>query len=257
MKEFIFTIDFLGSLSDWQNGWKEDQDKRRKIADQLVSQCQNLPIKFRNINEPCYRKRFINDGEVVSIVYYDNFFEGIASWTTNLNCGLDFKEMIRPDKKFAALFKHTPTEQEVIVNIIELWKDKDFVSAAEKVREDYPEKVKALFHFRDKQSEIILKSTLKGSEIENIVGISSSFDVLCDMAGIPEEEREKLSKEYVSNPDNILISIPIYASNKATRNAVKKAIARWKEKLSWAERNNIPIDWSNVGKENLDDIKHK
>lgn len=254
--EAIFTRDFLTSLSNWQRGWSENQERRRIIADELVEQCKKLPDKFKTVNDPCYRKRFVIEGEVTPILIDDNFPEGIASWTTELEYAKRFKGMIRPSTKFIMVFKHFPQSEEVVVNIIALWKDVDFVNAANKFQAEDCEAAKALFNFKDSQSEIILRSTLRGSEIEDMVTISSSFEDLCDMAEIPEDKRIELSIKYARDPNGIPIEIPTFAGTRPTKKAIEKTLDRLKKMLETARENNIFIDWSNVAKPNKDDLKH-
>ena len=104
--DFKFSREFLVALSNWQKGWKEDQASRRKIADDLVEHCEKIPDKFKRFEGSCYRKRFIRDGEIVPILLDDDFFEGIASWTVNVDYAKKFKGIVRPDTKFVMLFEH-------------------------------------------------------------------------------------------------------------------------------------------------------
>ncbi len=253
----VFTRDFLVALSNWQRGWSENQVERRKIADELVNQCEQIPEKFKKVSEYCYRKRFIIDGEIVPILLDNDFFEGIASWTADLDYAKYFKGIVRPDTKFVMVFKHKPKPEEVIVNIIELWKDDNFKKAATEFREEDSERAEALFNFKDYQSEIILRSTLKGTEIIDIVGVSSSFEELCDMANIPEENREKLSIQYARDPNGIPIEIPTFAGERPTKEAIQKTLIKIKETFETARLNNVPIDWSRVAKPHKDDLKHR
>lgn len=254
---FEFSRDFLVALSNWQRGWSGNQVERRKIADNLVKQCEHIPDKFKKVDGTCFRKRFIRDGEIVPILLDNDFFEGIASWTANLNCAKNFKGIVRPDTKFVMVFEHQPKPEEVVINIIELWKDDNFKKAVSEFEKDDCEGAKALLNFKDYQSEIILRSTLKGTEISDIVGISSSFEELCDMAGIPEEKREEFSIQYARDPNGLPIEIPTFAGKRPTKEAIKKTIIKITETFKTARRNNVPIDWSRVAKPHEDDLKHR
>jgi hypothetical protein len=216
-----------------------------------------LPANFKTLDGSCYRKRFIREGEVVPILIDNDFFEGIASWTTKKDYAKKFKGIITPDTKFVMLFKHEPQPNEIVVNIISLWKDAEFKEAAEKFKKDNAEASEALFNFKDSQSEIILRSTLRGTEIEDLVSISSSFETLCDMAEIPEKEREKLSIKYAKDPNGILIEIPTFTGARPTKNAIADTLIKFRDLHISAERNNILIDWSNAVKPHEDDLKHK
>lgn len=255
--DYEFSRDFLIALSKWQRGWAENQVERRKIADNLVEQCEQLPDKYKKVDGTCFRKRFIRDGEIVPILLDNDFFEGIASWTADLNYAKKFKGIVRPDTKFVMVFEHQPKPEEVIINIIELWKDDNFKKAVSEYDKEDSEGAKALLNFKDYQSEIILRSTLKGDEIIDIVGVSSSFEELCDMAGIPEEKREKLSIQYARNPTGLPIEIPTFAGKRPTREAINKTLIKIKETFETARQNNVPIDWSRVAKPHEYDLKHR
>jgi hypothetical protein len=252
-----FTDELLIALSNWQNGWRESQARRRSIADKLVEQCKELPEEFKAVSENCYRKRFINEGEVVPIILDNDFFEGIASWTEKKACAKGFKGIVRPSSKFVMLFNHKPLPDEIVVNIVRLWKDKQFQEAADDFKKKNQEAVKALFHFKDLQSEVVLRSTLRGSEIEDIVGISNSFEEICNMGGIPEEKREELSIKYAKNPEGLPIEVPTYAGSKATKEAIRKTIEKMKDTLLFAKENNVLVNWSRVAIPHKDDLKHR
>lgn len=251
-----FSSEFLMALSSWQNGWRENQERRREIADALVKECENIPKKFRNVTSACYRKRFLIEGEVVPIILDNRKFEGIASWTTDLDYVKNFKGLVKPGTKFAVIFKHNPTRKEIVININSLWEDDEFLNAAKKFKAEYEDEAKALYNFKDNQSEVILRSTLKGSEIEDIVGISSSFDELCDLANIPEEKREELSIKYARDPDGIPIEIPVFAGRQGTREAVKNTIVKMKDLFNYARINNISINWGSANNKNQEDERH-
>lgn len=256
-QEKTFTRELLLSLSNWQRGWRENQTRRREIADELVRNCANLPEKYRTVDSFCYRKRFINAGELIPIIIDNDFFEGIASWTNNLDYAKGFKGIVRMDSKFVMVFKHKPLPEEIVVNIVALWEDEDFIKAAEEFKDQEPKNAEALFHFKDEQSEIILRSTLVGSEIEDIVGVSSSFEDLCDMAEIPENQREKLSIKFARDPEGLPIEIPTFAGSRATAEAIRKTVIKFGELITTARDNSIPVDWSKVIKPHEDDLKHR
>lgn len=258
VNEEIFTREFLIALSKWQKGWYENQDTRRVLADELVKQCKDLPIKFKTSNGPCYRKRFLIEGEISPILADDKFFEGIASWSTNIEYAKGFKGWIKKSNtKFIMVFKHEPSPKEIVVNIVSLWEDEQFKLAVEKFYLENKEDAEALIHFRDTQHEIVLRSTLKGSEIEDIITISKSFEELCDMANIPNEKRKELSIRYEKNPNGIPIELPTFAGKKSTKSAVKKVLGILKKMIKDEEAGNLIIDWSKAAKPHNEDIKHE
>ncbi len=188
----------LRALNAWQNGWSEDQSRKAGIETDLRRETQHLPSEFRAVTGKCYRKRFIHRGEMVALLLDDARDEGSASWTTDQRFAERFKGLYRESAVSAALFCHEPTSQEVIVNIGELWKSNDFIAAADGLRAREPEATTALFHFRDRQAEVVLDAPLRGSEIIALTGVSSPFDELCDHAGIPEQDREEVFRRLVA-----------------------------------------------------------
>ncbi|WP_177337267.1 MULTISPECIES: hypothetical protein [Klebsiella pneumoniae complex] len=195
-----FTDEFFFALSNWQNGWREDQNKRDLLANDLLDTAQCLDKKFKSVTSPCYRKRFLHQGELIEIVLVDQKHEGVVSWTLDKKYAEIFKGLFKVDAVSAAIFEHIPTESEVVVNLCELWKNSDFIEAATHFQKRYPENAIPLFHFKDSQSEVILTSPLKGSEIIALTGVSSPFDALCDQAGIPDDSsRNNLFSELVES----------------------------------------------------------
>lgn len=252
-----FTDDLLKAISNWQNGWSENQERRRLLADELVEQCEKLPSKFKTVKGCCFRKRFINEGEVVPIVLDNDFFEGIASWTEDKDYAKGFKGIIKYSSKFVMLFKQKPTPEEIVVNIASLWKDKRFIKAAADLKNRDENAVKALFHFRDIQSEVVLRSTLKGTEIEDIIGLSSSFEDICDMANILIEKRNELSIRAAQDPEGLPIEVETFAGSKATKKAIRATINKMKIKVEVAQAKNVHVDYSKVVKPHEGDLKHK
>ncbi|HEV8414150.1 MAG TPA: hypothetical protein VGQ49_11185 [Bryobacteraceae bacterium] len=193
----MFTHDMLRALSAWQNGWGEDQGRKATLATALQDHTANLETQFRIATVPCFRKRFIHQGELVDLLIKDSLAEGMTSWTTDQRFAERFKGLARKGAVAAAVYSHTPSAEEVIINIGELWRTSEFTTAAEAFRERYADDAKALFHFRDRQSEVVLVTALKGSEIVALSGASSPFDELCDADGIPEENRDALYRKLV------------------------------------------------------------
>ncbi len=252
----LFNHDFLVALSNWQKGWGEIQEQRRLLADILVKACENLPDEFKTCDADCYRKRFIVGGEIVPIILNNDFFEGIASWTLDLGTAKNFKRLLKQGTTFAMVFKQRPRTEDIIVNICSLWQNEEFKQAVKTLNESSPDIALPLLNFKDYQSEVILRTTLKGIEIEHIVGTSSSFEEICDMGNIPENEREALSIRYAKDPNGIPISFPTFASSNATREAVQNTIQKMQALIVSARQNNVPI-YNLVYEPHVDDLKHR
>ena len=196
----MFPDEMLRALNNWQKGWRENQEHKVTLAEELRLRTQPLTQNFRNVQVPCYRKRFVHKGELVDLFLKNQLEEGVTSWTTDLKYAELFKKLARDGAISAAIYCHTPAPQEVVVNIAELWRDSDFVEAAESFRARHPSESAALFHFKDSQAEVVLKDVpLKGTEVIALTGASSSSDELCDAEGIPEGERDELHRQLIAS----------------------------------------------------------
>ena len=230
----MFSDNFLKILGAWQKGWKENQTVRLELAEKLKLAVAALPNQFKQVEQPCYRKRFIHQGELFKIIMVDEKSEGLASWTICQKYAENFKGLRRPDAVSAAIFEHTPTENEVILNICELWKSDLFIEAANRYKASAGENSDAIFHFKASQGEVILSAPLKGSEIIALTGASSPFDELCDKAFIPEAERDAYFKQLIDiekYPETLK-----YTSREGTQRIIQNTISLMEQKIEEAKK---------------------
>jgi len=230
----IFSDDFLNILGAWQKGWKEDQAVRLQLAEKLKSAVKTIPDEFKQINQSCYRKRFLHHGELFEIIMVDEKYEGLTSWTIFQKYAENFKGLQKPDAVSAAIFEHVPEEHEVILNISALWQSKPFICAAEKYKENNGENSSAIFHFKASQGEVILSAPLKGSEIVALTGASSPFDELCDKADIPENERDEYFKKLIDIEQ--YPEILKYTSKEGTQRVIQNTIKLMEKKIEEAKQ---------------------
>ncbi len=229
----MFSDEFLKTLGAWQKGWKEDQSVRLQLADQLKNAVHHLPDCFKQVNQPCYRKRFLNHGELFEIIMVDEKEEGLTSWTICQKYAENFKGLQMPGAVSAAIFERTPTANEVILNICELWKSESFIQAVEKYKNTNGENADAIFHFKASQGEVILSAPLKGSEIVALTGASSPFDELCDKVSILESERDEYFKKLIDlgqYPETLK-----YTSKEGTQRVIKNTIKLMEQKINEAK----------------------
>lgn len=228
--KLIFSDNFLKILGAWQNGWKEDQSLRLQLAVQLKEAVLDLPDRFKTVSQPCYRKRFLHHGELFEIIMIDEKNEGLTSWTVHQKYAENFKGLQKAGAISAAIFEHTPTENEVILNICELWKSESFIKAAEKYKVANGENADAIFHFKASQGEVILNAPLKGGEIVALTGASSPFDELCDIALIPEPVRDEYFKKLIDSgqyPATLQ-----YTSKEGTQRIIQNTIKLMEQKIN-------------------------
>ncbi|MDW5375362.1 hypothetical protein R6258_00390 [Halomonas sp. HP20-15] len=230
-----FDDEFLSILGAWQRGWNEDEGTRLKLAEKLMRSVEGLPDEFKQVNEPCYRKRFLHYGELFEIIMVDEKDEGLTSWTLFQKYAENFKGLHKPDAVSAAIFEHAPKPDEVILNICALWESESFLSAAKKYQDNGRENADAIFQFKASQGEVILNSPLKGSEIVALTGASSPFDELCDKANIPESERDGYFKQLIDSgqyPETLK-----YTSKEGTQRVIQNTIKIMEDKIEAAREN--------------------
>jgi hypothetical protein len=227
---------FLRALGAWQNGWREDGSRRIAITKELLEAIEQLPANLLPCATKlpcCYRKRFLvphnpqNGGDFEKLVVDGKIDEGVASWTSNLAFGQDFKELLRPGA-VTALFAHQPTREEVVVDISSLWGDPKFTSAVEDYSKRGGEYADALQQMADLQFEIILNAPLLRAEVHGFVGrVGDADDFYEAMGADTEEAQDKIWLAFRQ-----LDTFPGDAKW-TDRAGAQRAMKRAKEKLEW------------------------
>jgi hypothetical protein len=128
-----FSREFLDVLGEWKRGWREDQTRREPIAQRLKAEAEKLSERFRTVDSPCYRKRYLMYGDLTSLLKGD-LHDGITSWTVDNAFAEEFKGLYRPEAITATIFEHNPDRSEVILNIHALWQASEFKEAVEQYR---------------------------------------------------------------------------------------------------------------------------
>jgi hypothetical protein len=228
---YIFTDEFLDALGAWQRGWREDMGLKRPIEEKLGAEAAKLPERFRAVPDACYRKRFLNKGDMEPLMMFGGLDDGVASWTTDRDFAKDFKGIVRPDAVTAAYFEHKPSLDEVIVNVPALWADGEFAKAAEDYRHRGGREAAALFNFAAKQGEIVLHAKLHNNEIRGMVGDAPEFDAACDQAGIAEEARDEIFKKLTEM--GVHFGGPIWSSKEGAPRVVENARRKFLERNEW------------------------
>lgn len=225
----IFSDDFLKSLNNWQNGWGDNQTLRNNFAIELLKNCKDLPAKYKKITVPCFRKRFLHKEELLAIIMADDKDEGVVSWTTDEKYAERFKGLLKANAVSGAIFKINPEYENVVVNVVNLWSDEEFVRSVEDYAKREPENTKALLHFKANQSEVILKSHLRGSDIISLTGLASPFDILCDQAGIADEIRDDIFKKLIDNGE--YINEPSYTPPGSAQAVLSRVIEKFNKRI--------------------------
>lgn len=236
-----FSDQFLTALGRWQKGWGQDPIKRSPISTAVVLEARKLPDRFRKYSgPPLYRKRHLyrseDQRELVPL-----FLQGVldekspTSWSKDFGFAEKFDKIFdetAPNSVAGAIFCHTPTAGEVVLNIPALWDDPDFIEAAEEYRKRGGSQAAAIFHFRGErdQNEIILMAPLRLSEI---VALSrfSTFESVCEAAGALTEASKEDVQEALQNA-NIVPEQPRFISSEATQRVVLAVTEKIKARMS-------------------------
>lgn len=115
------------------------------------------------------------------------------------------------------------------MNFVSLWADKDFFNSVHKLSGKSPEKTDALLHFKDDQSEVVLRSHLRGSDIIALTGVSSPFEDLCEREGIPESDRDDIYKQLID--EGCYIDEPRYTPPGGAQAALKRTIEKFNNRI--------------------------
>jgi hypothetical protein len=229
-----FPDTLLNAIGAWQKGWREQQELRLSLAITLLEETRHLDQRYREVNVPCFRKRFLLYGELVSIILNDHLDEGVVSWTTKVEFAELFKGIVRPDALTGAVFEHLPEPAEVVLNLHALWSDSKFVTAAEDYTRRDAEHARALTHFKDDQGEVILTAPLRGREIIRLSGTPSLFDDLCDKAGIAADQRDQVWKKLILSDEDP--RTPRYTTTEGAQRVIGNTITKIRDRIAAAKR---------------------
>lgn len=241
----MFSSEFLTALGRWLRGWRQDPVVRDELAEILMSASRDLPSKFRQHDgTPLYRKRHLYNvpgkEELISLFLEGTLQEGPAtSWTRNRNFAELFDKIFDegdPNSVAGAVFCHTPSDHEIVLNIHALWQDEDFTEAvAEHVRNGKPEAT-ALETFRkNQQEEIILNVPLRRDGIVLLSRVSN-FESLAKEAGAVTSESQEALQELLLvakvHPED-----PRFLSEDGTQRVIQNFLAKVEERIRLAKTN--------------------
>lgn len=190
---------FLEALGAWQRGWQEDPARRIVLAANLRAQAAALSERVCQVHQQCYRKRFLYKGDFTSIILGNGLDEGVTSWTVDRAYAENFKGLYRAEAVTAAIFAHTPTAEESLLNVVALWSDPEFVAALGNYCARNGPNADALMNFQAQQGEVILHAPLCAHEVIGLTGIGSAFDDLCDSIGLIQSARTVIFRDLVDS----------------------------------------------------------
>lgn len=124
---------------------------------------------------------------MVPLFWNGEIKEGFASWTTDFEFArFIFKKDARPGET-GAIFAVDPQPEHVILNIGAMWARHEFGGAVDEHRSRGGPNHEALINFRDRQSEVILKSPLRLDDVVALCVQIPSLESLCARLGVKED----------------------------------------------------------------------
>jgi hypothetical protein len=85
--------------------------------------------------------------------------ETMSSWSTDFEVVKKFKGGVAPKhkKRLSAIFRITPTPDQVVLNLNTLYADPEFVAACDRYKSQIPEFDRGIGRWKDDQAEVILR----------------------------------------------------------------------------------------------------
>ena len=233
---------FLDALGAWQNGWQRKPALRRVIAAALLREVAHLPRHVREHDgAPLFRKRNLYRSED-QLELAPLFLEGVldegsaTSWSTSEaylehEFGEAFDDM-EPTSAAGAIFRHVPGDKEVVLNIPRLWRDSDFVRAAESYRQRGGTGSQAIFNFAGARSqyEIVLRAPLRAAEIHRLAR-ATSYESLYATVGA-DSDATKDALDAMLSAAAIVPHEARFISAEATRRVVDKVVGNIRNRIA-------------------------
>jgi hypothetical protein len=130
MQDRLYSRDFITAVALWQNGWREDPEKKAPLASDLLRESRSLPDAAKVVPGRCHRVLLL-DKSTISTLFFDGILsESISSWTTDRTLAAKFKNHLRNDQ-VEIIFSKQPNPFEVVVNIDNMWRDPEFLKCLE------------------------------------------------------------------------------------------------------------------------------
>lgn len=166
-----FTLEILQAINDWQSGTTTARGKK------LEELCVNLPDKYRTVESPCYRKINLKKDGVFSIFAHFCLPERISSWSSSVDIVKSFKHGVSlkiGEQSF--IYQTNPTKNEVIINLIAVYKSCDFQNSLKQNIENIKNVNLGIVRYNDSQSEVVLKKeVVTHKDIYMLGGRSTAF----------------------------------------------------------------------------------
>jgi hypothetical protein len=194
-----FSLPILQAINDWQRGGDQKQKQRR--GRKLKEECAWLPIQFTTATLACFRQIALLKGPVWNLMADEEINESISAWTINLEVAKEFKGGVPAQGQGyqGVIFCRNPKTANVVVNLVEVYRDKDFTQAIADMRSQIVGFADGIAKYAGTQDEVVLEvESMPQSDLYSFGGHSSAFEDLVQIAARQYFGREPTADELQS-----------------------------------------------------------
>lgn len=159
----MFTIDLLQAISDWQQGGSAEQKARR--GQKLKCAAANLPLQFKSIKAPCFRRIALKKSAVWAIGTSAYLAESISAWSTSVEMCKLFKGGVphetKPEKKSVCVIFEMPfpilSNSDIIINLADLFSNSEFQSYRDAHKSEIKGYELGMGKYGNTQNEVVIQ----------------------------------------------------------------------------------------------------
>ena len=220
-----FDLSVLTAINDWQRGGNHKQKVRRGEA--LQKACNTLPRRFRTCNQLCYRQEAHEKDRVWQLLADEALPETIAAWTTSINLAKQFKGGVPPAGLQGVIFALVPSEEQVVLNLIEVYADTEFQKACKALGPMISGFSLGIGKYGSSQSEVVLNvEKLATDTVTSYGGFSSTIEDLAALAIGHPPSPEELELFITMTESAAVRPGPWWLSSEATRRVLNRMTPR-------------------------------
>lgn len=190
-------LSIVQAINDWQRGGDPKQKQRR--GRKLKEECAQLPTQFTSATLACFRQIALLKGSVWNLMADEEINESMSAWTINLAIAKEFKGGVPPEGQGyqGVIFCRDPKTANVVVNLVEVYRDKQFLQAISEMRSQVVGFADGIGKYADTQDEVVLEvDSMPQSDLYSFGGHSSAVEDLVQIAARQHFGREPATTQF-------------------------------------------------------------
>ena len=200
--EPYFSQRLLKAIDSWQAGSIGKATKAKKIRSILKSE----PVDpyYTSCNEACYRRSVISTKTIKQLFFDFMLPEETSSWTTRSNVACEFKGGPPDPPVPGVIFRHQPTQNEVVLNLKRLMEHELFWPSVEYWEIQGVKFNEGIRKWASTQHEVILSIEKVPHEEFYALGSNAAKSILdrntsaVKLIGETQSTAEEISKEFAN-----------------------------------------------------------